>query len=68
MLPRSVEHLLSRLRSFLTTWSGRERFEDSLDEEGGSTSPPSRRIWSAPECRTRRRCAVHACTSAASRA
>ena len=33
MLLRSFEHLLSRLRSFLATWSRRERFEDSLDEE-----------------------------------
>ena len=33
MLTRSVERLLSRLRSFLATCSRRERFEDSLDEE-----------------------------------
>ena len=25
--------MFSRLRSFLTTWTRRERFEDSLDEE-----------------------------------
>ena len=33
MLPQSIEHLLSRLRSFLAAWSRRERFEHSLDEE-----------------------------------
>ena len=33
MFFRSVDNLLSRLRSFLTTWSRRERFEGSVDEE-----------------------------------
>ena len=33
MLPWCVEPLLSRLRSFFTAWTRRDRFEDSLDEE-----------------------------------
>ena len=48
--------MFSRPRSFLTAWTRRGRFEDSLDEEVRSTSTPTSMTWFAPGCPGGRRC------------